>query len=179
MKWVGITPERPKPRTAKFPNARTALYFPVSRYPDHPRVGVGAVVFKDDRVLLVKRGRPPAEGHWAVPGGRVELGETLVQAAEREIFEETAVRIRAKVPVHAFDAVIRDAAGDVMYHYVIVDLAADYVSGRPVPGDDASDARWISRTELKALPVNPETRRLLADVYGFGEAPEPSPAGGE
>lgn len=146
-------------------------------YPDHPRVGVGAVVFNGGRVLLVRRGRPPAEGDWAVPGGRVELGETLAQAAEREIFEETDVRIRAKEPVHVFDAVVRDAAGAVAYHYVIVDLAADYISGQPAPGDDALDARWVTATELQTLPVNAETRKLLAERYGFGDEPHDPPPG--
>ena len=141
----------------------------MTRYPEHPRVGVGAVVFKDDRVLLVRRGKPPANGQWAVPGGRLELGESLAEAAEREIFEETGVRIRAREPVHAFDAITRDTGGGILYHYVIVDLAADYVSGRPTAGDDALDARWVSAAELRELPVNAETRRLLAKRYRFGD----------
>lgn len=138
------------------------------RYPDAPRPAVGAVVFKDGRVLLVKRGNPPAEGVWAIPGGRVHLGETLQAAAEREIMEETGVMIRAGAPVFVFDVVDRDARGDVRFHYVIVDLAADYLSGEPLAGDDAVAARWVGEAELAGLRVNPATRRLLAEHFGFG-----------
>ena len=139
-----------------------------ARYPDAPRVAVGAVVFRRGRVLLVKRGRPPAEGDWAIPGGGVDLGETLQAAAEREVLEETGVAVRAGEPVFTFDAVDRDDAGRVRFHYVIVDLAAEYVAGEPRPGDDAADARWVGPDDIKNLPVNRVTRRLLAERFGFG-----------
>lgn len=137
-------------------------------YPDHPRVGVGAVVFKQDKVLLVLRGRPPAEGVWAIPGGRLRLGETLKEAAEREIEEETGIVIRAGGPVFTFDAIVRDTDGKVRFHYVIVDLAAEYVRGTPAGGDDALDARWVSAAEMAALDVNPTTRELLKSRFNFG-----------
>ena len=137
-------------------------------YPNHPRLGVGAVVFKDNRVLLVLRSTPPAQHQWAIPGGRVELGETLQTAAEREVLEETGIRIRAGEPIYTFDAIDRDDAGRVRYHYVIVDLDAEYLSGEPIPDDDARDARWISARELQQLPVNRVTRRLLLQIYQFG-----------
>ena len=139
-----------------------------ARYPDAPRVAVGAVVFRRGRVLLVKRGRPPAEGDWAIPGGGVDLGETLQAAAEREVLEETGVAVRAGEPVFTFDAVDRDDAGRVRFHYVIVDLAAEYVAGEPRPGDDAADARWVGPDDIKNLPVNRVTRQLLARQFGFG-----------
>lgn len=139
-------------------------------YPQAPRPAVGAVVFKDDAVLLVLRGNSPARGMWAIPGGSVNLGETLQAAAEREILEETGVVVRAKDPVLVFDAILRDDHGMVKYHYVIVDLAADYVSGDPRAGDDAADARWIKEDELDCLPVNPVTRRLLAEKFDFGQS---------
>ena len=139
-------------------------------YPDTPRPAVGAVVFKDDAVLLVRRGNPPACGMWAIPGGRIRLGETLQAAAEREILEETGVVVRAGDPVFVFDSVERDASGRVRFHYVIVDLAAEYLRGEPTAGDDAADARWVTRDDLARLPVNPVTRRLLAETYDFGKA---------
>ncbi|MDA8139001.1 MAG: NUDIX hydrolase, partial [Desulfobacteraceae bacterium] len=118
-----------------------------SVYPDQPLASVGAVVFKENRVLLVQRGRPPAQGQWAIPGGRIALGETLQQAAEREIMEETGVVITAREPIFTFDVVERDEQGKVRFHYIVVDLIADYVSGDPRPGDDAADARWVAAEE--------------------------------
>ncbi len=140
---------------------------PAGIYPDSPRVAVGAVVFRAQRVLLVLRGSPPGRGTWAIPGGGVRLGETLKAAAERETREETGVIVRAAAPIYTFEVVERDARGAVRFHYVIVDLAAEYVSGAPRPGDDALDARWVSAAELGGLPVNPATRRLLQRQFGF------------
>jgi len=136
-------------------------------YPEHPRVAVGAVVFHDGRVLLVRRGKPPAQGLWAIPGGSVLLGETLQQAAEREILEETGVTITAGQPVLTFDVVERDDAGRIRFHYVIVDLDARYDHGQPHAGDDALEARWISRTDIGRLPVSPTTLKLLKERYDF------------
>jgi ADP-ribose pyrophosphatase len=142
---------------------------PISgQYPSVPGVAVGAVVFHQGCVLLVRRGKPPAEGQWAIPGGRVELGESLQRAAEREVREETAVVIRCGEPCYTFDVVHRDQDGRVRFHYVIVDLLAEYVSGSPQPGDDASEARWISAAELEGLALSAATRQLLAQRFGFG-----------
>ncbi len=137
-------------------------------YPDQPRVAVGAIVFEENKVLLVRRGQPPAEGAWAIPGGRVELGESMQKAAEREIREETGLNIRAKDPVFTFDVVVRDDNGRVRFHYVIVDLIADYVSGELRAGDDALDARWVSSTEMETLSVSPNTRNVLKNLFNFG-----------
>jgi ADP-ribose pyrophosphatase len=142
---------------------------PAGVYPDSPRVAVGAVVFRADRVLLVLRGSPPARGTWAIPGGSVRLGESLRAAAERETREETGVIVRAGAPIYTFEVVERDPRGAVRFRYVIVDLAAEYVSGSPRAGDDALDARWVSAAELADLPVNPATRRLLRRQFGFSE----------
>ena len=137
-------------------------------YPSAPRVAVGAVVFHDHRVLLVRRGKPPADGQWAIPGGAVELGETLAQAAEREILEETGIRIAALEPIYVFDTVERDPAGRVRFHYIIVDLEARYRGGELQAGDDAAEARWVSADDMKDLKVSPPTRQLLARRYAFG-----------
>jgi 8-oxo-dGTP diphosphatase len=137
-------------------------------YPNHPRVAVGAVVFNEDKVLLVLRGKPPAEKQWSIPGGCVELGETLQEAAEREITEETGIVIQAKKPIYTFDVIEHDEDGLIRFHYVIVDLAADYAGGELRAGDDAVDVRWVSREDLKNLNVSDATRKLLVQCYGFG-----------
>lgn len=141
----------------------------MTEYPDYPRVAVGAIVIKDGRVLLVKRSKPPGEGLWAIPGGRVELGETLQQAAEREIMEETGLTILARDPLYTFEVIEPDDAGRPRFHYVIVDLIAEYVKGELSPSDDASEARWVSSQELERLPISQATIEVLKDVARFGQ----------
>lgn len=130
-------------------------------YPESPIVGVGALVIKDGRVLLVKRGVEPNKGLWSIPGGTLELGETLKEGAEREILEETGIVIEAGEPFYTFDFFERDEKGLVKYHFVIVDLLGKYISGEPNGGDDAQEARWIRPQELSTLPVSKNTLRLL------------------
>ncbi len=132
-----------------------------TRYPPAPRVAVGALVIRAEAVLLVKRGKAPSDGKWAIPGGSVELGETLQQAAEREILEETGIRIRAAEPVYTFDFIERDKRGAIRFHYVIIDLAAEYLGGKIKPGDDADQAAWVPFTELSDLDMNTTTRAFL------------------
>lgn len=135
-------------------------------YPDRPIVGIGAVVVHEGRVLLVRRGAAPSRGLWAVPGGSLELGETLQQGAEREILEETGVTIRARDPIYAFDFFERDGDGRIRFHFVIVDLAADYIRGNAKGADDALEARWLAPEDLEGLPVSKNTLKLLRAV-GF------------
>lgn len=137
-------------------------------YPDSPRPAVGAIVIRNNKVLLVKRSQPPGEGLWAIPGGRVKLGETLQAAAEREVREETGLTVRARSPLYAFDLIDRDDAGRIRYHYVIVDLLADYIKGEPHPDDDACEARWVTSDELQALPASETTRQVLRKTVDFG-----------
>jgi ADP-ribose pyrophosphatase len=139
-----------------------------NEYPEHPRVGVGGVVINDGKVLLVLRGKPPSGGEWAIPGGSVELGETLKEAVEREIREETGLIVQGGKTVHVFDGIIEDDEGRVRYHYVIVDLMADFVGGELEPGDDALDAAWFHPEELTAVPANRSTLNLLRKL-GFAQ----------
>jgi len=138
-----------------------------SDYPDVPRVGVGAIVIKDDKVLLVRRGIPPSEGLWAIPGGHVELGETLQETAEREILEETGIVIKAGEPMYAFDLIEQDDTGRIRFHFIVVDVTGEYVSGEPHGADDALEARWLSWEEIEALPVSQNTLKLLKTI-NFG-----------
>ncbi|MBI5552983.1 MAG: NUDIX hydrolase [Desulfobacterales bacterium] len=155
------------PRPAESP--KTQRIKASAAYPDQPLLAVGAVVIHDGRVLLVRRLRPPGAGQWAIPGGKVDLGETLAQAAEREILEETGLTIAAGEPIFTFEVVDRDAEGRVRFHYVIVDLAAEFLGGDLRAGDDASDARWVAPEELAALGVHQRTRELLQLKFNFGK----------
>jgi ADP-ribose pyrophosphatase len=136
-----------------------------SQSSNRPTAAVGVVVFRDDRVLLVRRGRAPSRGVWAVPGGAVEAGETLAVAAEREVREETGVIVKARHPVHAFDVISRDVDGEIEHHYVVVDLLADYVGGEPVAADDAAEAAWVSVEQIGELAVSEETARLVRRLH--------------
>lgn len=129
--------------------------------PQHPQVAVGAVVFREGKVLLVKRIKDPQKETWAIPGGSVNLGESLQEAVEREIKEETGLTIKAKKPVHSFDLIERDEQGAIRFHYVIIDLEAEYVSGQLMPADDALDAGWFTPEELNDMAVTQGTRNLL------------------
>lgn len=137
-------------------------------FPQRPVVAVGAVVFRDGRVLLVRRDRPPSKDLWAIPGGKVGLGETLQEAAERETREETGLTVRALEPVYTFDHLEHDERGRVRFHYVIVDLRAEYVGGRIRPGDDAREVRWVSPGEMATLTVSARTLALLRRQFQFG-----------
>lgn len=130
-------------------------------YPDNPRVGVGALVIHEGKVLLVKRGVAPNEGLWAVPGGSLDLGESLKECAERETLEETGVAVRAEMPIYAFDYIERDTAGEIRFHFVIIDLQAAYINGVPLGQDDALEARWVGKEDIKTLPVGENTLKLL------------------
>lgn len=141
-------------------------------YPDRPCVAVGAVVFRNNRVLLIRRGQPPSQDLWAIPGGKVGLGESLQEAAEREILEETGVVIHARHPIYTFDLIESDPNGRIRFHYIIIDLIADYVSGDPCAGDDAREARWVGPDDIRQLAINPKTAALLRQKFGFGAPPQ-------
>ncbi len=142
-----------------------------SEYPDTPLAAVGAVVIHAGRVLLVKRARPPRRGRWALPGGCVNLGETLQQAVEREVSEETGITVAARRPVHSFDVISRDTRGQIQFHYVIVDWVADYVAGEVRPGDDASDAGWFEPGVLTSMDIDGDTLALLRRWDEFAAGP--------
>jgi ADP-ribose pyrophosphatase len=147
---------------SKIPNPKSKIY------PDAPRVAVGAVVIHQDKVLLVLRNQAPAKGVWAIPGGSVELGESLQAAAEREVWEETGLRVQAGEIVYTFDVIQRDEADQVQYHYVIIDLLAEPLDPtQPLhPADDVKDAGWFTLSDLDEphLPVSETTRYLLSKI---------------
>jgi 8-oxo-dGTP diphosphatase len=125
----------------------------VREYPDAPRVGVGAVILDGDRVLLVKRGQPPSEGKWSIPGGLVHLGERIEDAVHREVMEECGVPVRLLGLCGVIDRVrLAPTNGSepprVQYHYVIIDYVAAIEAGEPRAGSDAAEVRWVPIAEL-------------------------------
>lgn len=120
------------------------------RYPDRPIVGVLAVVMRGDRLLVVRRANPPMPGRWGFPGGVLELGETVAQGAMRELLEETGVKAEAAGPLTVIDTIDRDPEGRVRYHYTLVAVIGLWQSGEGVPGDDADEVAWLTRSEIIA-----------------------------
>ena len=130
-------------------------------YPAAPVVGVGAVIVDGDRVVLIKRSHPPRQGEWSLPGGRVELGETLVEALRRELREEVGLEVEVGPIVETFDRIHRDAAGRVRYHFVIVDFLCRPASGVLCAGDDACEARWATLDEVAQAGVSSYASAVL------------------
>lgn len=122
-------------------------------YPDRPIVAVGGLVVRDGRVLLVQRGREPSAGRWTIPGGAVLVGERLQEAVVRELREECGVQVEVGPVVEVLDRVVRDAAGRIQFHYVIVDYLARWVAGEPRAGSDAAAVRWLTQEEWAGLPL--------------------------
>lgn len=117
-------------------------------YPDRPIVGVGAVIVDHGRVLLVRRARAPLLGRWSLPGGVVELGETLREAAEREALEETGSVVRAGKVLEVLDRIIPGEDGRLQYHYVLVDFLCEWLEGGVRAGGDVSEVTWAEEDEL-------------------------------
>ena len=130
-------------------------------YPDRPVVGVGVVVWRGDQVLMIKRGKPPRQGQWSLPGGAQKLGETLAETARREVREETGIKIALGDIIATLDLIDRDEAGRVRHHYTLVDFVAEGQEAALQAGDDAVDARWFSREEAGRLGLWSETLRVI------------------
>ena len=120
-------------------------------YPDHPIAGVRVVVLDCERVLLVQRGNPPGRYAWSLPGGVVELGEKLVDAARREIKEETGLDVEVGECLNAVDSVTRDDQGKIQFHYVLVDFLAKPTSHKIGASSDVLEVKWITPNELQTM----------------------------
>lgn len=130
-------------------------------YPQRPMVGVGAVIWRDGAVLLERRGQPPLQGSWALPGGLVDVGERLEQAVAREVREECSIEITVRSLLGVFEPIVRDDDGRVRYHYVVIDYLAMYTSGEITIGDDAAELRWVPIEDVGGYALLPETRDMI------------------
>lgn len=129
-------------------------------YPDRPIVGVGGVVVRDGAVLLVQRAREPLEGEWTIPGGAVEVGETLKDAVARELKEETGLEVRVLDLVDSFERIVPDEAGRARFHYVLLDYLCEPVSGDPVASSDVRDVAWVRPEDFARYRLNEKGRAV-------------------
>ena len=130
-------------------------------YPDRPYLGVGVIVFRDQEVLLVKRNKEPSKGQWSIPGGSQIIGETAAEAAQRELLEETGVKVDRLLLVDVVDAIIPDVEGKIKYHYTLVDYMGKWHSGKSRPGDDAQEVRWVRMNELSSYSLLDKTINII------------------
>jgi 8-oxo-dGTP diphosphatase len=129
-------------------------------FPELPLVGVGAIIIEDSRVLLVKRAHPPLQAQWSIPGGVLEVGELIREAAVREAREETGLIVEPADLLGVYDRVLR-AEGRVQYHYVLIDFLCRRVGGDLQAADDAAEVRWFTREELPPLKLAHDTQDVI------------------
>ncbi|MBV9087329.1 MAG: NUDIX hydrolase [Acidobacteriaceae bacterium] len=130
-------------------------------YPDRPIVGVGAVIVEDGRALVVRRGSEPLKGEWSIPGGVLELGETLREGAAREALEETGLVVEAGEVLEVVDRIMRDPDGKTQYHFVLVDFLCRRTSGEACAGGDAVEVRWAAEEELDSLKISDAAAAII------------------
>ena len=130
-------------------------------YPEQPIVGVGAIIFEGQSILLVKRDHEPGKGQWSLPGGAVEVGETLIEALKREIYEEVSIKIEIGDLARVLDRIVYDQKRRVQFHYIIADYWGWVVSGQLKPGSDVSDARFVKLEEVKKMGISKEVEETI------------------
>jgi ADP-ribose pyrophosphatase YjhB (NUDIX family) len=145
-------------------------------YPERPVVGVGGVVVSGDRALLIRRGRPPLEGEWSIPGGMLELGETLIEGVERELAEETGMEVRVAGLIEVFERISLDAEGRPQYHFVVLDYLCEVVRGEARSGSDAIETAWATDAELAQYSLTPSATRVIRKAFEMSRQRE-KPAG--
>jgi 8-oxo-dGTP diphosphatase len=134
-------------------------------YPLGPVPSVHALTFREGKMLLVRRAHPPSAKRWSIPGGVIKLGETLHEAAQRELREECGVEIEIGKIVNVVDNIVLDENGHIRFHYVVVYLLAQYVSGEAYPSSDVLEIRWVTREELGILDMPPLARKNAEQAF--------------
>ncbi len=139
-------------------------------YPEHPIIGVGAVIIEAGRALLVRRATEPLRGEWSVPGGMLELGETLHDGVRREALEETGLEIEPGDVLDVFDSIFTDGLGRTQYHYVLIDYLCRPVAGQARAGSDVSDVRWVSPEALPAMGLHHSIEQVVRKALARASA---------
>ncbi len=139
-------------------------------YPDRPIVGVGGVVIEEGQALLIRRGSPPLQGEWSIPGGKLEVGETLFEGVQREMLEETGLEVRVLELIEVFERIFPDAGGRAQYHFVILDYLCQAVSGTPRPGGDSTEIARAREEDLEKYSLTPAATRVLKKAFSMSRA---------
>jgi 8-oxo-dGTP diphosphatase len=135
------------------------------RYPKRPLVGVGAIIFRRDRILMAQRGKEPLKGWWSLPGGALELGVSLEDAVRREVLEETGLEVEPVKLFEVFERIMRDDTGAPEYHYILIDYVCRVTGGKLFPGDDVCAVDWVRRRDLGALQITEGTLAVIERAY--------------
>jgi 8-oxo-dGTP diphosphatase len=135
------------------------------RYPKRPVIGIGAIMLEGDRVLMAQRGKQPLMGYWSLPGGAVETGESLAIAVRREVLEETGLEVRPAGVLEIFERIMRDEAGAVEYHFVLIDYVCKIEGGALCAGDDVCRVEWVRRRDLPALQITEGTLGVIEKAF--------------
>jgi 8-oxo-dGTP diphosphatase len=130
-------------------------------FPETPLVGIGAIIIEGDRIVLVKRAHPPIQGHWSIPGGVLEVGEMVREAAVREAREETGLIVEPGDLLGVYDRILRDTEQRVQYHYVLIDFLCRPIGGELLAASDAAEVRWFTREELPGLNLAEDTLEVI------------------
>lgn len=127
--------------------------------------GVGGVVISNGRALLIRRGGPPLEGQWSIPGGMLEVGETIIEGVRRELAEETGIEVRVGGLIEVFERISLDAAGKTRYHFVVLDYLCEAIRGEARAGSDVTDVAWASPSELKKYSLTETATRVIVKAF--------------
>ncbi|MGA9882210.1 MAG: NUDIX hydrolase [Candidatus Acidiferrales bacterium] len=139
-------------------------------YPSQPIVGVGGVIVSNGRALLIKRGSPPLKGQWSIPGGLLEIGETLMEGVRRELREETAIEVRPIDLIEVFERIELDGSGKARYHFVVLDYLCQALSGEAHAGSDVTDVAWATAEELAAYSLSSTATRVILKAFEMARA---------
>jgi len=139
-------------------------------YPVRPIVGVGGVVIEGERALLIRRGSAPLKGEWSIPGGTLELGETLQEGVRRELQEETGLRVEVGELIEVFERIVPDAEGKLRYHFVILDYLCAVKEGIAKAGSDVTDVAWAREEELGGYSLTAIATRVIRRAFEMARA---------